>query len=272
MENFEHYTVLMSLYYKERPEYLDECLASLSKQTIKPDQIVIVYDGIIDENLDAIVQKWLSILKICVVPLDKNIGLGKALNEGLKHCKYDLVARMDTDDICLPQRFEQQLSHFAADPTLSLHSGYIKEYDSQMKHQTGLRKVPLTEEEILHFCKKKNPFNHMAVMFRKSVIEKLGGYQHHLFMEDYNLWIRLLSAGYKGKNSSSVLVHARAGSAMLERRKGLAYIKSEWQLAKLKMDVGLTSSIEAIPIFLIRSLPRLFPTFVLKLVYAKIRS
>jgi len=262
----------MSLYYKEKPEYLDECLTSLSKQTILPSQTVIVYDGIVSESLNAVVYKWLSILNIVVVPLKKNVGLGNALNEGLKYCKYDLVGRMDTDDICVPERFEQQIAEFVADPKLVVHSGYIAEYDNLMEHQTGFRKVPLSSEEIVRFCKKKNPFNHMAVMFRKNIIEKLGGYRHHLFMEDYNLWIRLLSAGYKGKNTNAILVRARAGNAMLARRKGLTYIKSEWQITKLKNDVGLTNKFEGISIFFIRSLPRLLPTSVLKFVYAKIRS
>ncbi|QHM71581.1 glycosyltransferase [Mixta intestinalis] len=266
------YSVLMSLYYKENPGYLDKCLLSLAEQTILPAQVVIVYDGNISNELNMVVHKWMDQLNIDIIQLNKNVGLGKALNEGLRHCNYDLIGRMDTDDICLPKRFEIQLEAFEKDPMLSIHGGYIAEFNSIIEQQTGLRKVPLDNEDIIRFCRLKNPFNHMTVMFRKKVIEEIGGYRHHLFMEDYNLWIRLLSSGFKGRNVDQVLVYARAGDAMLKRRKGLQYVKSEWQLARLKKDVGLTDNITMVKIFLLRSLPRLLPTSILKLLYTKIRN
>ncbi|MQJ99385.1 glycosyltransferase [Escherichia coli] len=257
----------MSLYDKEKPEYLDQCLNSLSRQTLLADEIVMVYDGPINIHLESVVDKWSRLLPIKIVKLEKNVGLGKALNEGLINCTFDIVARMDTDDICNEKRFEKQINMFARDDELSILGSYIEEFEGTEKNIISVRHVPQTYNEILNTIKLKNPFNHMTVMFKKKAILSVGGYQKHHLMEDYNLWLRLISKGYKGLNIPENLVSVRAGRDMIARRHGVKYIGSELKLAKLKMELGYLGVTRSIYIFILRSLPRLMPIFILKEIY-----
>ncbi|WP_395490626.1 glycosyltransferase [Cedecea davisae] len=261
------FSVLMSLYAKENPHYLDLCLESISLQTLMPDQVVIVLDGPVGVELEDVIKKWSGFFNILPVKLDENVGLGRALNYGLNFCDNELVARMDTDDICMPDRFEKQLAEFNSNITLSLLGTAIQEFDGDVENVTSVRKVPVSSEEICSFSKYKNPFNHMTVMFKKKNILDAGGYQHHHYMEDYNLWLRLIASGIEARNLSEALVLARTGDAMLKRRKGFSYIYSEYILAKLKYDLKLQGAIAACCIFLLRSLPRLLPTKLLSHIY-----
>ncbi|MBP4409387.1 glycosyltransferase, partial [Acinetobacter baumannii] len=194
-----NFSVLLSLYHKEKPEYLEKCFESIwDKQILKPSEIVLVLDGPIGEELISYVQKWQAkinnVLKI--VPLSQNVGLGKALNEGLKQCSYDWVFRMDTDDICTPDRFEKQVAFIRQNPDVVLFSGQVMEFDKDITDANVLKAVPITYEEIKEFAQKRCPFNHMTVAYKRDVILGLGGYQHHLFMEDYNLWLRVIGNNY----------------------------------------------------------------------------
>ncbi|MRT13696.1 glycosyltransferase [Enterobacteriaceae bacterium RIT711] len=266
------FTVLLSLYYKESAEYLYQCLNSIQENTLSPDQVVIVYDGPVGKELEDTVCVFLKCLPIDVITLPQNIGLGKALNHGLNFCKNDIVLRMDTDDICAPDRFEKQICYLNNNPEVVLLGGAIKEYDEKMMISQGIRFSVSEHHEIKQYCKKRNPFNHMTVAFRKSVIEQIGGYQHHLYMEDYNLWLRVISAGFQTHNIDDILVDARAGSNMILRRKGMNYIKSELQLAKLKYDLNIDGFVGAISCAAIRILPRLLPLSLLEFVYKRLRK
>jgi GT2 family glycosyltransferase len=266
------FTVLLSLYHKESAKYLYQCLDSIKKSTLPPDQIVIVYDGPICKELEDVVSVFLKELPIDIVPLPQNVGLGKALNHGLGYCKNNIILRMDTDDICLADRFERQIVYLNENPKIVLLGGAIHEYDSDMKTSQGIRFSVSEHADIKQYCKKRNPFNHMTVAFKKDIIEKIGGYQHHLYMEDYNLWLRLISAGYQTYNLDRVLVNARAGSDMVLRRKGINYIKSELKLAKLKYDLKIDSFLGATSCALIRIVPRLLPLPMLELLYKRLRK
>ncbi|WP_241297920.1 glycosyltransferase, partial [Enterobacter asburiae] len=123
-----HFSVLMSLYDKEKPSYLEECFDSLANQTVKADEIVLVYDGPINEALCTVVDRWSMSLPIKIVALKKNVGLGQALNEGMKHCTYDYVMRMDTDDICQPTRFELQSVFMELNPDIDISGSCIREF------------------------------------------------------------------------------------------------------------------------------------------------
>lgn len=264
------FSSLLSLYYKESPIYLKQCFESIwDNQTFRPSEIVLVLDGPIGSELQVCVDSWQdkigSVLK--VIPLAENVGLGKALNEGLKHCSNEWVFRMDTDDICTHDRFEKQIAFIKQHPEVVLFSGQVVEFDQNISDANVLKKVPIGFEEIKQFAQKRCPFNHMAVAYRKTIIEKVGGYQHHLFMEDYNLWLRVLGTGYQVGNLADVIVYARVGNGMHARRKGYQYIKSEKQLLDLKKQLKLQSPIHANMLFIARSFFRLLPATILGKIY-----
>lgn len=272
MNEKNKFTVLMSLYFKEKPEALNDCLLSLNDQTIRIDEIVIVYDGPISSELNEVVLNWCDILPIKIYKLSQNLGLGDALNYGIQKCSNELIARMDTDDICLPNRFEKQIAYMIENPNVTLVGGAIEEFDEMMCASLGARFTKEKHEDIIEYAIKKNPFNHMTVMFRKKDIQNVGGYQKHMFMEDYNLWLRILSKGYRTYNFPDVLVRARTGANMIRRRKGLGYIKSEYQLFKLKRTLGFGHLAQSYFLFVIRVIPRLLPTFLLSRAYYFLRK
>ncbi len=264
------FSVLLSLYYKETPLFLDQCLSSIwSDQSTLPSEIVLVLDGPIGDALQEKATYWKNKIgdALKIIQLKDNVGLGKALNEGIKHCSNEWIFRMDTDDICTPDRFEKQLKFIEENSNIVLFSSQVIEFEQDISSATVLKAVPIEFEEIKKFAQKRCPFNHMAVAYKKSVIEKLGGYQHHLFMEDYNLWLRVIGAGYKVGNHPDVLVYARVGNGMHARRKGFEYIKSEKQLLDLKKLLKLQPSIHANMLFLARSLFRLLPASMLGKIY-----
>ncbi len=264
------FSILLSLYHKEKVEYLEKCFESIwDQQILKPTEIVLVLDGPIGEELTKSVAHWQqkldNILK--VVPLAENIGLGKALNEGLKHCTNEWVFRMDTDDICTKDRFAKQVAFIQENPQVVLFGGQILEFNQDVSDAQVLKAVPVNHNEIKAFAQKRCPFNHMTVAYRKDAITALGGYQHHLFMEDYNLWLRVIGADYKVANLPDVILFARVGNGMHARRKGLEYIKSEKKLLDLKKELKLQHPIHANILFLIRSMFRLLPSTMLGKIY-----
>lgn len=264
-----NFSVLISLYHKENPVFLKESLDSLKNQTVQANEIIIVFDGKITSDLEEVVDIYKNILPIEIVRLPENVGLGKALNEGLKYCSYEWVFRMDTDDICVSNRFEKQVDFIQQNPNIVLFGGQIIEFDDNIHKKTNSRKTPISNEDIIKFAKKRCPFNHMTVAYKKNIVLEVGGYKHHLMMEDYNLWLRVISKKYKVANIDDVLVYARGGSNMIARRRGFSYIKSEWQLFKLKNNLKIGNPFFSFTIFTIRSLIRFLPTSILKKIYSK---
>lgn len=267
-----NFSVLLSLYIKEKPEYLEECFRSLLEQTLPANEVVLVLDGPITIELMAVVDRWRETLNLKIVALPINVGLGSALNIGLKECTHDIVARMDTDDICVPKRFEKQILKFSLQPNLMISGGQIYEFHGAKKEFFSKRNVPLTYQELIDFSKKRSPFNHMTVMYRKSFILSIGGYVTHLFMEDYNLWLRAINSGAIIDNDPSILVQARAGKEMLARRQGIKYIKSEFKLYMIKKRFKLDSNLNLFLIFILRASSRFLPVTLLSLLYKKIRK
>ena len=258
-----NFSVLLSLYIKESSDNLNAALTSIwTNQTIRPSEIIIVQDGPITNELSNCLQKWENnlnnILKIII--LQNNLGLGLALNEGLKHCSFEWVFRMDTDDIATNDRFEKQINFIQTNPDIDLLGGQIIEFNNLVDDTNKIKKVPITTDAIKKFAAYRCPFNHMTVAYKKSIILNLGGYQHHLYMEDYNLWLRVISNGYLIANLNDVILYARTGNGMHGRRKGLNYIKSELRLASLKIELGLQNMINAYFVFTLRSSARLIPT------------
>ena len=218
------YSVLISVYSGTDPVFLEMSLKSIFGQTVPSDDIVIVTDGPVTDEVDKILSGCGD--RITIVRLPENRGLGDALNAGLKHCRYELVARMDDDDISLPDRMEKQLRAFENDPSLDLLSGTVEEFQKEPGDLQGARKLPLEHKEILAFSKKRNPFNHPAIMMRKNAVLEAGGYngQFPLF-EDYSLWVRMLMRGSIGRNLPDTLVYMRVDDRTYLRRGGFSYAK-----------------------------------------------
>lgn len=267
-----HFTALLSLYAKEHPDHLRQSLASLAAQTQPAAEILIVLDGAITPALEAVLAEFAGRLPLNIIRLPENVGLGRALNHGMQHARHEWIFRMDTDDIAAPTRFADQCAYLAAHPQTALLGGQIAEFATTPSQSHASRQVPQTQPEILAYAKKRNPFNHMTVAYKKTAVQQAGGYQHHLYMEDYNLWLRMLAQGATAANLPQTLVHARTGNAMLQRRRGRAYVQSEWQLMQLKRQLRFQAALPAFATFVLRSLPRLLPAKWLGKVYAKLRT
>ena len=267
------FSVLMSLYIKENPLFLAESLKSLMKQSYPADEIVLVLDGPITSELQQVIEEFNIKLPLKIIPLEKNIGLGKALNKGIEYCRNEWIFRMDTDDICHSERFAKQVEFIQQNPDVVLFSTQIAEFDQDPQQHLSIRRVPTDFAEIITFNKIRSAFNHMTVAYKKSVLHEVGGYQHHLFLEDYNLWNRIIAKGYKVGNLPDVLLYARTnGSAMIGRRRGWIYAKSEWKLFKLKYQLNIQGALSGFITFLLRTIPRLLPVFLLKPMYKLMRK
>ena len=249
------YSVLMPVYRKENPFYFYRAALSMMKQSVSPDEFVLVCDGPLTEELDAVIRKleetWSEQVKI--VRLPENRGIGPALAAGVESCRNNLIARMDSDDLACPERCEKQLVQFRGNPALALASGAIAEFEMDSLEKaanmqwtidtpkepveipedcciTGTRTLPCGYEEILIFARKRNPMNHMAVMMRRDAVLAVGNYRAVKGAEDYELWVRMLQAGYRAENLPDVLVYARTGNGMMQRRGGLAYARENIRL------------------------------------------
>ncbi|MDM5071292.1 glycosyltransferase [Aeromonas bestiarum] len=261
------FSVLMSLYFKENPCFLDQCLDSLFNQTVQANEIILVYDGPITNELNLVVAKWSNKLPIITLPLEKNIGLGQALNKGLDICSNDIVFRMDTDDICTPNRFEIQISHFKESPDIKLLGAYVAEFDERIEQCHAIKTVPCLYDEIRSYAKYRNPMNHMSVAFRRSAVMAAGGYQDDYLYEDYALWVRMITKGFIVLNIPEVLVYARTGNGMEVRRGGVKYALSEISVQKRFYDIGFISCFEFIRNLVIRLPIRLLPGEFRKKIY-----
>ena len=235
-----NYSVLMSVYYKEHPDYLRQSMQSIYDQTVPTDDFVLVCDGPLTPELDAVIadmqQQFGPRLNVC--RLLKNGGLGKALNFGIGQCKNDLVARMDSDDVSRPDRCERQLAAFQDHPEYSLVSGIVEEFSDTVTNVSVRRIVPEHQNDIIDFAKKRNPFNHPCIMYKKSDVEAAGGYQDFYLLEDYYLWVRMLQQGFIGYNLQEPLLWMRAGSDMYKRRGGWKYVQSQRNLFKYMAQTG----------------------------------
>lgn len=270
--DYKGYSVLMSVYHKEKPEYLKQAIASIQAQTLPTDDFVLVCDGPLNDALDAVIAKKQQEMgkTLNVVRLAKNGGLGNALNEGIKHCKNELVARMDSDDIAYQDRCEKQIAVFYKHSEVSICSGIVEEFTSTPDVVDAKRVPPEAHEEIVEFAKKRNPFNHPCVMYKKSVVEAVGSYQDFYLLEDYYLWLRMLMAGYQGYNIQEPLLHMRAGSDMYLRRAGWKYAKTQVKLFKFMKEQGFIGEGQYIKSCVIRSGLALAPNWLRKLMFEKV--
>ena len=237
------YSVLMSLYKKENPEYLKAAIDSMINQTVPPDEIVIVEDGPLTDELYAVLseyEKKCDLIKR--VKLAENHGLGYALNEGLKACRNELVARMDTDDISLPFRCEKQLREFESDSELCLLSAHIDEFEGSPDNVTSTRYVPLTFKEMYEYSKRRSAINHPVAMYKKSAVFSVGGYPTDLKRcEDFELFGKMLFNGIKSKNMDESLLLFRIPEDKLAKSKRNANAKFAVKVIKRFYKWGYAS-------------------------------
>lgn len=222
------FSVSISVYEKDNPQYFSIALESVFEQTVKPTEVVLVVDGPISDATSQVIETMEERYKnLKVFHLEKNMGHGISRRTGLENCAYELVAIMDSDDICVPDRFEKELKCFENDKDLSVVGGYVCEFADDVKNIIGIRKVALEDHEIKQYLKTRCPFNQMSVMFKKSHVSNVGGFMDWHCEEDYFLWIRMLLAGCKFKNLPENLVFVRMNQDSYMRRGGLRYFKSE---------------------------------------------
>lgn len=264
-----NFSVLMSVYYKEEPEFFEKALESTINQTLKPSEIVIVLDGALTQDLYYVLEKFKKQYPGLIndIQLEQNVGLGRALEIGIKNCKYDLVARMDSDDICLPERFEKQINFMVNNPEVKILGAWIGEFEHDSEVIESIRKVPASYDEIMKYAKTRCPLNHMTVVYRKECVIEAGNYQTLLMNEDYYLWVRMLNKNYQMMNIPEILVLARAGSSMFKRRGGIQYIKSEWQLQKIFLSMKFIDTKLFLFNIVTRGFVRLLPNSVRGFIY-----
>ncbi len=265
------FSVLLSLYNKENPTFLDKSLDSiLTISTIKPNEVILVKDGFINNKLEIVLKKYKNkfsdILKI--IGYKNNKGLGFALNYGLKHCSNNLVFRMDTDDISHKDRFKIQLNVLKKNPDIVILGSNIEEFNFIIGDLKRRRLVPITSNEIQKNKLLRNPFNHMTVVFKKNYIIRSGGYKDMPGYEDHYLWLRLLKNG-KGLNIYDNLVYARVGNNLLSRRRGIEFFLKEFNFQKTLFYENHLSLFQFINNVILRCIPRLFPKWLLSYVYKK---
>lgn len=268
----EKFSVLMSLYIKEKPEYFRACMESILEQTVLPEEIVIVKDGPLTAELEAVLEEYeqKNPALYTIVPLETNRGLGLALAEGILHCRNELVARMDTDDICRKDRFALQLKAFEEDPELDVCGSHIVEFETNPSEIVACRNVPLTDAEIKEYQKRRDGVNHVTVMFKKSSVLKAGNYQSCMLMEDTYLWINMIVAGAKFMNIDDNLVYVRIGQDMFERRGGFSYFLKYREGRKKVRETGYISNWDYYYTLLVQLVVALIPNKVRGWVFKKL--
>ncbi len=212
-------TILMSVYAKERPDFFDRSLRSLVEQSVPPDDVVLVKDGVLGAALEGVIEKYIQFLPLRVLALEHNIGLAGALNAGLMYADADWIMRFDSDDVCHADRFRIQ-RELILTGEWDLLGSQVDEFVDDVLFPIRTRRVPLEQMEIVKFSMKRNPFNHMSVCYRRDLALECGGYPAIPFMEDYGLWVKMLARGARAFNSGESLVSARVGNGMVSRRGG----------------------------------------------------
>lgn len=233
------FSVITSVYHNDTPDFVRMALDSmLVHQTLKPSEVVLVRDGVVPDKLEALIAEYETMYHdiVHVIRLEKNGGLGKAMKLGVEVAQNDIIARMDSDDICSPNRFELQLKYLELHPNVDIIGGQMTEFIDTPDNIIGKRIVPCDNEDIYDFMKNRCALNHVTVMFRKEAVLKVGNYQDWFWNEDYYLWVRMMIAKCKFANVPNVLVNVRSGADQYARRGGRKYYESEKGIKKLQLE------------------------------------
>lgn len=268
------YSVLMSVYYKESADSLKESIDSVFNQTIMCNEFVLIEDGPLTEELDNLIEKYKkkynSILKI--VKLEKNVGLGLALNRGITECKNELIARFDSDDISVKDRCEKQLREFINNPNLDLIGSNHIEFIDSIKNEKSYtyKNLPYSDKDIKKYAKKRNPFSHSAVMYKKSKVLEAGNYRNYYYVEDYDLWVRMIKNNCLCQNINEYLNYVRVSEDLYKRRGGIKYLRSLMKFKNEQLRTGFYSFSDYIKSSIAHILVCLMPGSFRQFVYKKL--
>lgn len=268
----KEYSVLMSVYYKENPKWLDESIKSMFDQTIKPSEFVLVEDGPLTNELYEIVEKYQKeypkVFK--VINIEKNVGLGPALRKGVEECSNEYIARMDSDDYSIPQRIEKEFEIFEKYPDIGIVGTNVSEFIDSIDNTICNVILPEENEEIIKFSKKRNPFRHPSIMFKKSEVIKAGNYREYYLCEDYDMWLRMIRNGCKCYNIQEICVYMRIGEDFYRRRGGHKYFKSINKFKKEQLENGYFSKNDYLKSIIPHAIVCYMPNFMRDFVYKKI--
>ena len=262
------FSALMSLYHGTRPSEIMFCLQSLCAQQLPAAQIVLVRDGPVSSEVEQCVASFASRLPFKHIFFSKNRGLGPALHDGMIACDFDIVARVDSDDFSLPERFALQTDFLRNNPEISVVGSWMVEHDRSADNLVrSIRRTPVESDKIASQARFRNPINHPTAMLRRSHVLSVGNYQPCLLFEDYFLWIRLLLAGYRLANIPSALVETEVDSAYFARRGGISYLGHELALLQKIRDIGFLSPVGSMMFILTRLPVRVLPIKLRRICY-----
>lgn len=268
------FSVLLSVYYKEKPEFLEKSIESIYfRQILKPDEIILVEDGPLTEELYSTIENLKNhigkeILK--TIKLEKNMGLGNALRIGVEKCSNEFIARMDTDDIAYPNRFEEQIKYFKNYPETDVLGTFMSEFTDNINNIICIKDAPNNKTDMKKYMKLRDPVNHPSVMFKKSKVLEAGNYKEIFLNEDSYLWGRMLNKGCVFRNICEPLVYFRTTNDTYKRRGGWKYIKAEYGLQKEFLKLGITNKVEFLRNITLKNIVRLMPNWLRKFIYLKI--
>lgn len=271
MQKHNAFSVLISVYNREKPEFFDVALESVYNQTIMPSEVVICEDGKLTSELDAVVdkyeKKYPKITK--VVKFSENRGLGLSLRDGVLECSNEIVFRMDSDDISVEDRFEKQLG-VITNKDVDVVGANTIEYNEEMNVVFGARNVPEKDLDIKRYAKRRNPINHMSVCFKKSKVVEAGNYMDMKGFEDYYLWVRMMQRGNSFYNIQEPLIKVRGGDSMVKRRGGKKYASQIKLFEKELKNTKFISLKEYYENIIMRVLSSIVPLPVRSGIYRKI--
>ena len=262
------YTVLMSLYAKERPEYLKESLDSMLAQTVPPAEIVMVEDGPLTDGLEDVLREYDSAHPglFNFVAYGENRGLGYALRQGMIACSNDVVARMDTDDVARPDRMEKQLA--ALESGLDMVGSDVVEFIESPDKPVATTDLPKGMGAIRAYSKRRNPFRHPPMTFRKSKVMEAGNYSSDfLYFEDWDLFNRMLACGCRADNLGEPLVAMRVSEDFYARRGGVQYLKYAKAFKRAQVERGYFTERDYVCSYVPHALVCLMPNSLRSLIY-----
>jgi glycosyltransferase involved in cell wall biosynthesis len=268
----EPFSLLVAVYDGDRPDYLRRAFRSaVDDQTVRPDQVVIVRDGPVREELAGCLDELraASPVPVTLVPLPRNGGLGPALDRGMAASRFDVIARMDADDVAMPHRFEVQLPLIAEADIVG--SGLL-EFMTDTDRVVGQRVPPTGADRIRRSARMHDPFNHPTVVYRRTAVQAAGGYGDIPLMEDYALFARMLACGARPVNVPEPLVYYRVSPDSFKRRGGTTLLRSELRLQRQFRRDGFTTPWQYARNVLVRGGYRLIPWWCRRAVYRPILS
>ena len=266
----ERLSLLLPVWRRDRPDHLVAAFRStVDQQTRRPDHVVVVRDGPVAPELSAAIAELAatSPVPVDVLELERNVGLGPALDAGLRACRYDVVARMDADDLSLPHRFAVQMPLIEAGAEL-VGAGLL-EFGAGADDVVGRRVPPTDPDDIRARARFADPFNHPTVVYRRRCVQAVGGYGEFALMEDYLLWAKMIMAGARVANVAEPLVLYRVGAGAYRRRGGLAQLRTELGLQRRLRALGFTTPSQYVRNVAVRGGYRLVPEAARRLAYRR---